>query len=119
MQYTGHCIYCGQNKILAAGEGLSEEEINRLATMECNCIDAQVVQRIDQRKNYAEANIKKLFDSDISIKDLALNSIELLASQRIKKISITSAEGVKATLTARENSIKCERFIINKQTLED
>lgn len=39
--------------------------------------------------------------------------------QRIKKLTVTTREGIRATLTAKENSIKVERTEVKKSSLED
>lgn len=119
-QYTGCCIYCGQTQLVVAGEDLTEDEINKLATLQCNCDEAQALQKIEQKKTYADANIKRLFENDgAGLKQIMLSATGCLAAQNIKKISITTAEGVRATLTAKENSIKCERTVTDKKSLED
>ena len=118
--YTGCCIYCGQLANVVAGEGLTEDEVNKLATLQCNCDEAQALQKVEQKKTYAEANIKQLFENDgAGLKHVLLEACGCLAAQNIKKISITTADGVKATLTAKENSIKCERTVTDKKSLED
>lgn len=120
-QYTGCCIYCGQITAgITAGEGLTEDEVNKLATLQCNCDEAQALQKVEQKKTYAEANIKQLFENDgAGLKHILLEACSCLAAQNIKKISITTSEGVRATLTAKENSIKCERTVTDKKSLED
>lgn len=50
---------------------------------------------------------------------MIMETVDGLAHQRIKKVNITNAEGIKATLTAKENSIKVERTEVLKKSLED
>ena len=119
-QYTGCCIYCGQTKLITAGEGLTDDEVNKLAILECNCDEAQAVQKVEQKKTYAEANIKRLFAEDgESFTEMLLSMVDGLAKQNIKKISAVSAMGIRAQLTAKENSIKVERTEVKKSALED
>ena len=119
-QYTGCCIYCGQTQLVVAGEDLTEDEINKLATLQCNCDEAQALQKVEQKKTYAEANIKRLFEGDCAgLRHVLLESTGCLAAQNIKKITVTTADGVRETLTAKENSIKCERTVTDKKSLED
>lgn len=119
-QYTGCCVYCEQTQLVVAGEDLTEDEINKLATLQCNCDEAQALQKVEQKKTYAEANIKRLFEGDCAgLRHVLLESTGCLAAQNIKKITVTTADGVRATLTAKENSIKCERTVTDKKSLED
>ncbi len=120
-QYMGSCKYCGQKTAgIIAGDNATEEEINKLATLQCNCNEAQAFQKVEQKKTCAEANIKQLFKDDgTKLKHALLEACDGLASQNIKKVTITTAEGVRATLTSKENSIKCERTVTDKKSLED
>lgn len=119
-QFTGACVYCGQAQLVVGGETMTEEEINKQATLQCNCDEAQFLQKVEQKKTYAEANIKQLFENDgAGLKHILLEACSCLAAQNIKKITVTTADGVRATLTAKENSIKCERTVTDKKSLED
>lgn len=50
---------------------------------------------------------------------ILIETVDGLAHQKVKKVNITNADGVKATLTAKENSIKVERTEVLKRSLED
>lgn len=118
--YTGDCIFCGQSKMVIGGESLTEDKINELATLQCDCDEAQYLQKIERKKTYAEANVRRLFQEDCpGLAKMIMETVDGLAHQRIKKVNITNAEGVKATLTAKENSIKVERTEVLKKSLED
>lgn len=120
MEYTGTCIYCKQTRIVRAGDGLTQEEADKLATLECSCDEAQTLQKIEQKKTYAEANVSKLFAGDgAAAVEVMLHAVAPLACQKIKKLTLTTADGVKATLTAKENSIKVERVVTDRSALED
>lgn len=119
-QYTGCCIYCGQTKLVVGGDELTQEEIDKIATLQCGCDDAQALQKIEQKITYAQANIERLFAADGgAVMEVLLNAVEPLACQRIKKATLVTGEGIRATLTAKENSIKVERVETNKKALED
>ena len=120
MQYTGACKFCGQIKMISAGDGLEENEIIHLASLQCACDEARAYQKVDQKKTYAEANIKQLFSEDEkAFTDIMLSAVGFLANMTIKKMSLTNEYGVRATLTAKENSIKVERVATDKNVLED
>lgn len=119
-QFTGACVYCGQTQLVVGGETMTEEEINKQASLQCNCDEAQFLQKVEQKKTYAAANIKRLFENDgQAALQVMLNAVEPLACQKIKKLSLVTGEGIRATLTAKENSIKVERVEIEKSALED
>lgn len=119
-QHMGACVYCGQTQMVVGGDDLTPEEVDKLATLQCNCEGAQMVQKIEQKKTYAEANVRKLFDDDgKAAVDVMLRAVDPLARRQIVKLSLTTIEGVKATLTAKENSIKVERIVTDRSALED
>ena len=119
-QVTGCCVYCGQTKIVVGGDDMTEEQIDKQATLQCDCDEAQWLQRAARKKTYADANIKRLFaDDGQMILNMLLELTEPLALQRIKKFTATTEEGIRATLTAKENSIKVERTEVKKSSLED
>ena len=119
-QHTGCCIYCGQTQLVVGGETMTEDDINKQATLQCNCDEAQFLQKIEQKKTYAEANVKRLFaDDGQALTAMLLETVPLLACQKVRKFTATTAEGIKATLTAKENSIKVERTEVKKSALED
>lgn len=118
--FKGACIYCGQIQLINGGEGMSDEEVNKAATMECNCDAAQLYQKNERKKNYAEANIKELFAEDgEAVQRALLDIVPALAWRQLTKVSITTQEGIKATLTGKEASIKVERTEVNKSALEN
>lgn len=119
-EYTGTCLYCGQVQFIKAGDGLTEQEVNKLAIMQCNCDEAQALQKCEQKKTYADANIKRLFEGESQcIQELLIGHTEALSRQIIKKVTVTTSEGIRGTLTAKENSIKVERTEVKKSSLED
>lgn len=118
--YTGACIYCGQIANVRGGEGLTDDETDKLATLQCNCDEAEAYQRQEQKKTYAEANIKRLFEDDSEVlTKVLLDTVQPLACHKINKVTITTENGVRATLTAKEQSIKVERTETKKSSLED
>lgn len=119
-QYQACCSYCGQMQIISAGEGMKGEELNKLATMQCTCEEALAFQKVEQKKTYAEANIKQLFAEDgKAFTDVMIAAAGSLASKSIKKMTLVNQQGIRATLTAKENTIKIERTFTDKSILED
>ncbi len=99
---------------------MTEKKINEAATLQCNCEAAQLFQKVEHKKNYAEANIKTLFaDDGEAVIEALINLVPALAWRRLSKASITTPEGIKATLTAKETSIRVDRTETNKSTLEN
>ena len=119
-EQTGVCRFCGQIQMVKAGDGLTEEELDRLATLQCGCDEAIAIQKVEQKKTYAESNIKQLFAEDgKAFVDVMIAAAGSLANKSIKKMTLVNEQGIRATLTAKENTIKIERVITDKSVLED
>lgn len=120
MDHIGYCRFCGQQKMIKAGADISDEMKVHLATMECGCDEARAYQLIENKKTYAEGNIKALCEPDgETVEDILLNMVDALARMHLNKASITTSEGIRITLTAKERSIKVERVETIKTTRED
>lgn len=120
MEYTGACRFCGQLKMVKGGDGLTQEEVDRLAALECACDDAQYFQMIERKKAYAEANIRKVLETDgENVRAACMGMVQQLAEQKIRKISLQTDNGINITMTAKEKSIRIERKETKKTAMED
>lgn len=63
VEKNGACRFCGQIKLVEALEEFNEDELNELATEQCNCYEAQdYISRL-YRKEKADFRIEELFGS--------------------------------------------------------
>lgn len=61
VEKNGACRFCGQIKLVEALEEFNEDELNELATEQCNCYEAQnYISRL-YRKEKADFRIEELF----------------------------------------------------------
>lgn len=119
-EYTGACKYCGQVQFIKGGATMTDEQITEAATLQCTCDAAQEHQKATRKANYAEANIKELFGEDgETIINALIPLAKPIAWGRIVKVSMTTEQGIKATLTAKASAIRVERTETNKKALED
>lgn len=119
MEYTAACRFCGQFRTVIGGDDLNEDELTELAVMECDCDEAQAYQKIIKKRDYAQDNIKILFKGDGEALTKALTYLtEPLATQAITKVNVTTIRGIRATMTAKEDTIKIDRVVTDKQSLE-
>ena len=106
VEKTGVCKFCGQNKIVEVPDYMNEEEINEEASKECYCVGAknykaELEQRaiIEQQKMSARGTTLELFHEDFPVIEKLLNeAIDPLADKKIKKLSITTDDGVRANI---------------------
>lgn len=121
MQLYGACIYCGQMRTVNAKKGAGEEEINRIATLECDCNEAETERFINGRLERANVKTKELFESDIPDVALIINhSMPYFASGEINKLTVEHKDGVKATVKINSKgliSIKREKKVGRSATV--
>ena len=119
-EITGSCICCGQVQIVAGGDEMTYDQVNHQATLQCDCEGAQWLQKVEEKKSKAAENIQRLFEEDgQEFVEMLLLLVSPLALKEISKFTATTAAGIKATLTAKEKSIKIERTETKKSCLED
>lgn len=120
MEHLGACKFCGQMKAVRGAETMTEEAITAAATYECNCEAAQVHRAAEDKKTRAMASIKTIFEEDGETIRTALEGlVEALAWKRLTKVTVVAADGIKATMTAKDSAIKVERTETIKTALED
>lgn len=108
--YALACPVCGQIQMISADSSLTEAEQRQQALLACNCSDGVNARRAKQRAEKAKENINILFEGDGEIIiDALSNIVPAIANNTFAKVSITTEAGIKATLTAKEQSIKVER----------
>lgn len=91
MKITGACIYCGQIHMVNTEDTTNEAEINRIATLYCNCPDAVREQEIEKSVSEAKDYIKEIFASE-DLQRLLTWEVELVARHTIEKANISKGE---------------------------
>lgn len=120
MDHIGVCKYCGQTQLVKGGAEMTEEQINKAAALQCNCEGAQTFQNAENKITQAESNVKAVFAEEGPQLIKALTALlPDLAWKRITKVSLVTGEGIRATLTAKDSTIKVERTETIKTTAED
>ena len=61
VEKNGACKFCGQIKLVEALDEFNEDELNELATEQCNCYEAQNYTSRLYRKEKADCRIEELF----------------------------------------------------------
>lgn len=107
-------------KLVRGGANLTDEQVNKLATLECDCAEAEYFQKIEQKVTYAEANIRKMLseDGDMAIKSCC-GLVRTLAEQKLRKATLLFDTGIQVQLEGKEKTIKITRKETIKSVLED
>lgn len=119
-EQIGCCIYCGQTKMLKVGENVSEENLNELATEECDCYEAEEARKQAEAPAEAEDNIEKLFGEDLpETADILRSAVPAIVKGTLSKISVDTGKRVKAQVVrTSKGAVKVERSETNKTVME-
>lgn len=98
----GTCLYCGQSMIFE-GVHATQEELDAMATQQCNCEEAKIARKKKQdeeekererlrRIDAAFANADNLFEEMPEARDLVKKAIPALVDFALKKVTISDGE---------------------------
>ncbi len=94
---TGVCIFCGQTQQLDPACDASQEKLNHIATMQCDCEDAVHYRNIQEASNQIdEAWGNNMPEAAV----LAKQAIAFIAKGTIQSININTGACVKIKVSA-------------------
>lgn len=103
MSLTGMCRFCQQDRfVVGAGKCKNQEEINEIATFECNCEEGQSWRERQTSAQQAKDKLAEMFISEMernAAEKYLRPAIEDIAENRISSISITLTEKVSASVS--------------------
>lgn len=124
-QYTGKemgtCRFCGQRRLVRYVGGLTQEELDKIATDECNCDGAIKERNIRYETSKARTAVEKVImprypEAGAILKEAA----DSTAHGLFHAVTIGLGDGAKATMTVNRKgaiSVKLSETIIT--TIED
>ena len=117
MKQIGTCKYCGQTMALIAGEDITQEELNELASRECRCDGAKTNARLYDNRIQTEANIKQLVENP-EVQNFLISAIPLI-QRGLMDNNVCGMNGTdKIKITQKDGIIKVQKTITLKETLE-
>lgn len=114
----GYCKFCGNSRIVMESEGMTEEDLNNQATLECDCEGARAERNIQHLIKTGEHSLKMtIAKKSQKTADALLPFVEFIARGKIKKISInfdgittasmyTASSGKKIAVETRETVVE-------------
>lgn len=115
MRREGTCHFCGQIKSVVVGEGLTQEEVDRIVESECDCDGARTEQRLADDAAQIENDIKELL-SEHKAADILKECIPLIQHSVISSIGIQINETTKVNLgTTSKGALKFAKVVTVKQ----
>ena len=103
MSLTGMCRFCQQDRfVVGAGKCKNQEEINEIATFECDCEEGETWRNRQTSAQQAKDKLAEIFisEAESNAAEMYLRpAIEDIAENRIGSISITLTEKVSASVS--------------------
>ncbi|MDO4285570.1 MAG: hypothetical protein Q4C60_09590 [Eubacteriales bacterium] len=113
---TGWCRYCGSSLLIEVLPRTPQEELNDIATQECDCDQAQYAREREGKIRRAQITVKNLSASEPAAGGILERCIEPLIDREIKKVSINVNGRVTYTLyRGGEDELNAQR----KETITD
>lgn len=124
-QYTGKemgtCRFCGQRRLVRYAGGLTQEELDKIATDECNCDGAIKERNIRYEASKARTAVEKVIMPRYPEAGAVLKkAVDSTAHGLFHAVTIGLGDGAKATMTVNRKgaiSVKLSETIIT--TIED
>lgn len=125
---TGACRFCGQMIQIDTEENLTKPQAEEMATMQCDCTEAQEYQKEKQRKEKALKNVSALFGEDAPTDkrietgavDILKAAVEEIYTGGLAKVTLNLRGGVKASVSQNsKGEINVERTETKKQKLTE
>lgn len=88
---TGFCNFCSQGRLVAVPDDkeFSQEELNKIATDECDCPNAETQRELEEKIRRAEYYIDNIvLPKEEHAKPLLQAAVPLLLDHKIKKMLI-------------------------------
>ena len=115
MRREGTCHFCGQIKSVVVGEGLTQEEVDRIVESECDCDGARTEQRFAEDANQIENDINELLENHKAA-DILKACIPFIQHSAISSVGIQINETTKVSLgTTSKGALKFAKTVTVKQ----
>lgn len=114
VERTGCCKFCGQIATVNALERFSEDDMNELATEQCDCDEAGWYALQKGQKERAHAKIDALFSKDHMLSDEELqflhSTVDPIVRDWLQKVTVEINGTLKMTINkTKKNNVKITR----------
>ncbi len=114
----GVCKYCGQIRMVNAKPSIPQEDVNIIASKECDCFSAQMHRKRDRQYEKASVNIEKIFKDRPEMAEILRCAARKIADEQIDVVTVKcGAITAKASVTGK-GTIKISRTEKNENSLE-
>lgn len=121
---TGFCKFCDQGRLVAVPDNkeFTQDELNQIATDECECLKAKEERERAEMLERAEYYIDNLVpDSEEHVKPLLMGVLPQLLDRKLKKMSLNIDGRITyAIYRGKEDSVNVQRqeTIVREEEIE-
>lgn len=121
-QFYGVCKFCRQTRMMAfVDEDVPQDEVDKAATLACDCQEAKDFKRIQEAADKAKSNLRTLNEQmethfSEEVEQMCDKAIDLIAAGTIEKISMTVGS---RTLAIKQKSERKINVCIKKNIKAD
>ena len=103
---TGACKFCGQIYQFETDGRAMEDQLDAWAIEKCDCIDARIEQKRQQRATEAKANVQELLgEGREDVENLLDHGIDLISEKKVAKVTVKTGEGETMNVSINKDGI--------------
>lgn len=116
---TGTCAYCQSVRIIKVDKDATEKEKNDIATLECDCEQAQRAAKAQTSVRMIREKIKDRYqDLPEKLQKALLNAVEPVAEGYAEVITIRQSDSVTFKIHMKKGSVNLKRVVKNEETID-
>lgn len=115
----GVCRYCGQVRMVTLEASASQEDVDMLATKECDCPSAKIQRDRDQRYEKASRNIEKIFKDSQETAEILKMAAKKIVNDEIDSVAVKCGRMTGKASATSKGTIKVSRTDKDETYLED
>ncbi len=103
---TGCCRFCGQIYQFETDGRATEDQLDAWALEKCDCIDARIEQKRQQRAAEAKENVHELLgEGREDVEGLMDHGIDLISEKKVAKVTVKTGEGETMNVSVNKDGI--------------
>ena len=105
----GECKYCRSMRIVNSEEELSQEELDRIASEECDCAGAKLARKKEESRRFAYEYADGLFESKPEARELMRAAITAVSEGTVNKATIKVGKNTYTITINSDSEIKIQK----------
>lgn len=116
---NGVCKYCGQIRMVKSEALTPQDDVDALASKECDCFDAKAQRNQDRKYEKARCNIDIIFKNDPETAEILNMAARKIADDKIDGIAVKCGRMTAKISGTAKGTIKVTKQEKDESSLED